>query len=467
MTEHDQTDTPSDAAPLDTIVIGGGISGLTTAWGLARAGKRIALIEAAPRAGGVIGTLREDGWQTETGPNTLMVKAPLYALLADLGLTEQAILADQRAARRYVVSQGQMVALPSGPVSALTSPLMRPVWPWLLREPWIAPAKGEETVAGFVSRRLGPAMLRSFVDPFVSGIFGGDPARLSVQAAFPRLAAFESGHGSILRGALAKVATKPAPSPFARPPKGWRSVIASFPNGLQTLPERLADRLAERAEVMLDTPVSRIARVGDLWQVEAKGQIREAHRLVLAVPAKAAAKLLEPLDTEIAALLNQIVYAPMASLALGFAPGTVAHPLDAFGVLLPRPEGRRTLGALFPSTLFAGRAPEGGKLISAFIGGRLDPGAVALSDDELSEIAMRELGDLLGLSAPPVWRHVRRWPEAIPQYEIGHLDRIAAIAAREERMPGLTLTGNWRDGISMTDRVTNGLTLAAQLAERR
>lgn len=455
------------AAPFDTLVIGAGISGLTTAWGLARAGRRVALIEAAARAGGVIGTLREDGWQTETGPNTLMVKAPLYALLDDLGLTGEAILADQRAARRYVVSDGRMVALPSGPVSALTSPLMRPVWPWLLREPWIAPATGgEETVASFVTRRLGPAMLRSFVDPFVSGIFGGDPARLSVQAAFPRLAALESGHGSILRGALAKMVGKPAPSPFPRPPKGWRSVIASFPNGLQTLPERLAERLAGRAEVVLDAPVTRIARDGDLWLVEAKGQIRHARQLVLAVPAGVAARLLAPLDAEIAGLLSEIVYAPMVSLALGFGPGTVAHPLDGFGVLLPRPEGRRTLGALFPSTLFAGRTPEGGKLISAFIGGRLDPEAISLSDDALTEIALHDLGDLLGLNAPPVWRHVRRWPAAIPQYEIGHLDRIAAISARAERMPGLTLTGNWQGGISMTDCVTNGLALAERLAER-
>lgn len=443
----------------DIIVIGGGISGLSAAWGLIKAGRKVTLIEAHETAGGVIGTVRDQGWQIETGPNTLMVKPALYGLLNEIGLMDEAALADRRSARRYVVSKGRLTALPSGLGSAITSPLMRPVWKYLLREPFVAPSNApDETIADFVRRRLGPDMLKSFVDPFVSGVFGGDPERLSVRAALPKLAALEAGHGSLFRGAMAKIF---APRPTATPlPKEWRGAIVSFPAGLATLPHRLAKALSYRAELVLGSPVTTLAYQEDQWRIEAAGRVWHAPDIVLATPSYVSAKLLAPLDQTLAQTLEDIPYAPMVSLSLGFNAQDVAHPLDGFGVLIPRSESRRTLGALFPSTLFPGRAPAQGKLISAFIGGRLDSDALSLDDEALRALVLPDLSDILGISAPPIWSHITRWKAAIPQYEIGHGDRMAEITRRTAALPGLHLIGNWQGGVSMTDCITNGLALA-------
>lgn len=452
----------------ETLVIGAGASGLAAAWELARAGHAVTVLEQRPTPGGNIRSLREDGWQVEIGPNTLMVKPPLYELLCELDLDGEAIFAGAAGKKRYIAKDGKTLALPTHPLMALFNPLIGlGSWAKILREPWVKPPRNhrEETLAEFVERRLGRNVLDYLVDPFVSGVYAGDPRRLSVEAAMPKLHALEREHGSLIRGGLAAMrqARQRAKTGAEKMPSEWRGKLISFPRGIQTLTDRLAERIDAQANAAIhcDHAVQSVRRQGETWQVEdARGQIWQARHLVLATPAHVSAKLLAPLDAMLAEPLDEIVYPPVAAVALGFPPGLIAHPLDGFGVLIPRRERRRTLGALFSSTLFSERAPEGHKLITAFIGGRQDPDAFEMSDEEMARQVINDLGGLLGIEGPPVWQRVNRWPKAIPQYELGHLARIKRLDQALAHHPGLSLIGNWRDGIAVGDCLENGRALA-------
>lgn len=462
---------PRCDAPLDVLIVGGGATGLAAAWALAKRGQRVTLLERGPHVGGNIRSERDGEWQIEHGPNTVIMKPPLYALLEELELLAEAQPANATSRKRYVALDGRPQALPMGPLDALRSPLIGwRGWAGLLREPFVKPADtgeadtNEESLASFVQRRLGPRILERMVDPFVSGVYAGDPSRLSVRAAMPRLAALESDHGSLLRGGLAHLRQRRREPPGV--PAEWRGKLVSFPRGLQRLAERLAERIAAQptATIACEREVVGVRREGENWVAWAReGQEWRARHLILAVPALAAARLLAPLDAALAQPLETIDYPPVNAIALGFRESDIAHPLDGFGVLIPRSEGRRTLGALFASTLFPGRAPAGHKLINAFIGGQRDPAAAEGDDDTQVARVLADLSNLLGIRGEPVWRRVSRWPRAIPQYELGHLARIEALDAALERHPGLTLAGNWRGGIAVGDCLENGRLLGEAL----
>ena len=470
MSSIDDTTRKNAATTTETLVVGGGASGLAAAWELARQGRPVTLLEQDTQPGGNIRSLRDDDWQIEIGPNTLMVKPPLYDLLRQLDLDGEAVFAGEAGKKRYIAKGGRMLALPTHPLKAPFNPLIGAgSWLRILREPWVKPQTSrEETLAEFVERRLGRNILDYLVDPFVSGVYAGDPRRLSVEAAMPKLHALEHGHGSLIRGGLAAMrrARREAGNQSPAMPREWRGKLISFPDGIRTLTDRLAERItsAPGAAIHCGRPVQEVTREDGHWvATDAQGTRWQAEHLVLATPAHVSARLLAPLDPLLAEPLDEIVYPPVASVALGFPPGLVAHPLDGFGVLIPRREKRRTLGALFSSTLFPGRAPAGHKLLTAFIGGRQDPEALEMSDAELVRQVQKDLADLLGIEGQPVWQRVNRWPKAIPQYELGHLARMERLDQALEQHPGLSLIGNWRGGIAVGDCLENGRALADRI----
>lgn len=452
----------------DLVVVGGGASGLTAARAAARRGLSVTLLERTPQVGGNLRTRRDGDWQVELGPNTLMMKPPLYALLDELGLLEEAQPANPTARRRYIAYRGAPVALPShwlkAPINSLIGP--RGVGA-LLREPFQRRApQAEESLADFVTRRLGRRALDHLVDPFVSGVYAGDPERLSARAAMPRLVALEREYGSLVRGGLVRLRQARRAPPAL--PREWRGQLVSFPSGLQRLAERLAEDISAQpsAAIHCACEVSAVYREGEDWRVEtASGQAFRARELVLAVPAPTAAALLAPLDSQVAAPLEAIAYPPVNAVSVGFRRADIAHPLDGFGMLIPGVEHRQTLGALFSSTLFPGRAPSEHVLLTAFLGGRRRPEAAESDDDAQVAQVVTDLRDLLGISGEPVWQSVSRWPQAIPQYELGHLERIAALETALEGHPGLSLIGNWRDGIAVGDCLENGRRLGDRIAE--
>ena len=444
---------PETLDTLDALVVGAGISGLTTAFRLARSGWRVAVVEAAGRVGGAMETHTDGPWRFELGPNTVLENHETVGrLIRDAGLEGEKIVAAPSAKRRYLFKKGRLIPLPSGPGSFLTTPLFPPGAKLrLLKEPWIGrPPEGtEESVAGFVRRRLGQPFLDYAVGPFVSGVYAGDPERLSVRWAVPKIWDLEQDHGSLIRGAFAR---RKGPAPGG--------AMISFRDGLETLPRKLA---AEIGDVRTGVAVQRIVRVAGGYRAETSAGPIEAKHVVLAVPADAVARLLDEATAGASRLFEQIPYAAVAILALGWRRADVGHPLAGFGFLSPRKEGLRTLGCLFPSELFPGRAPEGHVALAAFAGGRTDPEIATWDEDRIARTLIHELRGPLSLRGKPAWKLVRRWPRAIPQYEVGHgrfVDRAREI---EQALPRLYIGGNFLGGVSVPNCIQNGTELAERI----
>ena len=449
----------------DVLVIGAGISGLVCALGIEDAGRHVRLLEAASEPGGVIGTRRHDGALYELGPNSTLDTTPLVnALLDRLHVREERIDASALAARRFVIRGGRPVVLPVSPRSFLgTRAFTVGAKLRLLREPFIppAPAGAEESIAAFVRRRLGNEFLDYAIDPFVAGIYAGNPEEISVPAAFPRLHALEQKYGSLIRGQIQGRRERARNAEVAKNTAG----SFSFRAGMQALPNAIANALGN---VVYDARVQRIAATGDGFDVQfTRAGVPErlrARTVVAAVPAHAAAPLVDKLDPEAAHALRAIEYAPVASVASLYRKADVQHPLDGFGFLVPRREHRRILGTLFSSSMFPGRAADGDALVTTFAGGRRDAGIAALGDDEIAAVVNEELVALLGAARKPSWQQVTRWRQAIPQYTLGHLERIARIEAAESRHPGLYFCASYRGGVSVADCIKSGHAMAGRVA---
>jgi oxygen-dependent protoporphyrinogen oxidase len=446
--------------PLDVAVVGAGISGLTAAFWLALAGRRVTVVEASGYLGGAIVTHREAGFVFELGPNTVLENRPeVGELIRDAGPEGEKIEARPAAGKRFLWKGDALRALPGGPPGFLRTPLfslrakLR-----LFAEPFLprAPEDAEESIAGFVRRRLGSELLDYAVGPFVSGVYAGDPERLSVRWATRRIWELERQHGSLIRGALAR---RKGPAPGG--------AMISFTAGLDTLPRRLAERIgaAPGGSVHTGIRVRRVSRGEDGFRLDLGDREVAAHRVVLATPAEVTAELLEEVSDGRSRALAEIPYAPVAVVGLGARREDVEHPLDGFGFLAPRVESLRILGCLFPSSLFPGRAPESCVALSAFLGGRTDPGALELHDDDLLGLVRQELGRALGLRGEPKVTVLRRWPRAIPQYELGHGRFIELSKALERDLPGLHIGGNFLYGISVPDCIGNARRVACELLE--
>ncbi len=446
-------------------VLGGGITGLAAAHRLTTLGHRVQVFEQGRQLGGVIRTELAGGWLIEAGPNSFQESAPeITVLLDELGLDRDRVEASPAARNRYLVRGGRLVPLPMSPPAFLGSPLFSfPAKLRVLAELFSRrrTRPSDLSLGDFLRSHFGRELVDYAIQPFVSGIYAGDPEMLSTRYAFPKLWELERTHGSLLRGQLARARVNRAQGTPSLPK------IISFRRGLQTLPDALAARLPA-GSVTLSARVERIAG-GSHWSVtwhDGRGSHTEIFdAVVAALPAAALARLpVGAAGERPLAGLESVVAPPVSTLFLGFRRDQVTHPLDGFGVLVPALEKRAMLGVLFSSTLFPGRAPEGHVALTVMIGGSLQPDLASLPPDQLWAAVRHDLRDLLGVSGEPVFLRHTFWPHAIPQYNLGHDRHLAAMASCEQANPGLFTGGNVRGGIALSDCLRAGLALAEKAA---
>ncbi|MEN9205709.1 MAG: protoporphyrinogen oxidase [Thermostichales cyanobacterium DRC_bins_46] len=451
------------------VVIGAGISGLVLAWRLKQQGIPVLLREAGERVGGCISTqtrrLEMGDWRWEEGPNSFTPTPALLNLIVELGLGEDLLLADGKLPR-FIYWDGRLEPVPLSPGQALSSQLLtlggklralRGLLGFVL-----PPQSGEETVREFFSRHLGSQVFQRLVQPFVSGVYAGDADQLSAQSAFRRIVSLEQTYGGLLAGTLKAPRRQPTPSPI--PVR--RGQLGNFRYGMAQLPQTLAKHLeAElachwRATAIQPSPAG--YRVH--FHTPSGSQVIEAEQVVLTTPAYVTGELLPDLQP----FLQPIPYPPVAVVALGYPETALPQPLRGFGHLIPRAEaaarGLRSLGTIWLSSLFPGRAPQGYHLLLTFIGGATDPGIVHLTPEQRAEVVHRDLGKIL-LTRPtePIILGEKLWPRAIPQYTLGHEQRWQQV--QRHLPPGIHLCTNARDGVSLGDCVQRAEHLAQQLTQ--
>ncbi len=437
-----------------TVVVGGGISGLSLALLLHRAEVPVTVLEADSTPGGTARTLERDGFLLETGPNSLLDRDGAVAALAtSLGLQLRPAAAS--ASRRSLVLGGRLRELPTAPSAMFTSDVL----PWgaklrLLLEPFSrrGPPDVDESLGSFARRHIGRTLTATMVDALQTGIWAGDMERLSAASAFPRLVALERGYRSLVLGAI-------------RSRRGvgagmGRVQLSSLDGGLGALSKAAAAALGTR--VRLNAPALALERRGDGWSVVTPSGTVEAPRVVLSLPPTEAAGLLRPFDAGLAEALAAIPTVPVAVVHLGYRPALEPEPVG-FGFLVPPRERRDILGALYVSSAFPFRAPGGGTLLTVLLGGAHRPELLARDDEGLVQAARAELSALLGVSRAPTLTQVIRWPRAIPQYNVGHAQRVASILAQASRWPGLWLGGNAYRGAGVADCVRSAGELGRQM----
>ena len=454
------------------IVVGAGITGLSTAWFLQRQGYEVLVLEASACLGGNIQTVAAEGYQFERGPNSFINNRPaMQELIEGLGLQDELLVANAAAHKRYIAKNGNLMALPSGLASALKTPVLSlPAKLRLLLEPFVGKAKTEETITQFTHRRLGQEAFNWLVDPFVSGIFAGDPAQLSAKAALPRLYALEKQYGSLFKGALAlRRDKKTAVQENQADP--YLNKMLNFKGGMHQLMASIADGLINPVQCNVEVDKVTYSQQG-VYLVQSGDSFWQTKKLVVALPAMQVARLMNDLPShdpnqwqQAQTQLASIAYPALANISMAFKKQHVQHPLDGFGALFPSKENRQTLGALFPSSIFSGRAPADEHVLTAFIGGVKGTSAMQMDTASRLELVLGELRSYLGITGDPLWHVESLWPASIPQYHVGHQQKIAQIDKALQHLHNFYICGNWRDGVSLSDCVTNSKLLAQRIAD--
>jgi oxygen-dependent protoporphyrinogen oxidase len=469
-------------------IIGAGITGLTAAFHLKRKGLAVTVYEASSRVGGVIQSLRQDGYLAEFGPNTLLETSPKIAqLVRDAGLESRRLNPDPKAEARYVVRYGRPIAMPSAPPKFFTTDLF--TWKAklaVLREPFIKPRRDgvEESIGQFVVRRFNQEFLDHAIDALVAGIYAGDPNKLSVVHAFPKLKALEDNYGSMIKGQIFGARERKKRGEVAKD----RAPKFSFDEGLQVLTDTLARHLGDA--VKLNTAVRQLTKNSSGWTVHAQtatGGTLEEHDAVIfcgTAPKLAELKIVvEPLARLSATLspsdgerdgvrgaqanlsnFSEIRYPPVASVVLGFRREDVAHDCCGFGMLIPKIAGFKSLGTIFSSALFPNRAPAGHHTLTTYIGGERYPELALLPPDKQVALVCEDLKVLLGVRGQPTFQHVVVYPKAIPQYNVGYGRFKELMAQLEAQSPGFYLAGHYRDGVSLSDSIVSGLNISERVA---
>jgi len=437
-------------------IIGGGISGLAVAFLLKNKGFEVTLFEKSERVGGNIQTVKIDGFTIEYAPNSLLKSPRLVDLIKALNLESEVTTANAANKKRYVLQNGKLKSLPMSIAKMATDDFFSlKAKLRLVREPLVTSKSPEnESVAEFFTRRLGREIVERAADPFIAGIYAGNPENLSVRAAFPRLYELERDYGSLLVGSL-RSKTEKADGDFPR--------TFSFKRGVQTLTDALAENLGE--SVKTNTEVTQIKKLTNgKWSVKTIFGADIFDALIISTPAASAAKIIENYDANLSEQLKNIYYPPIAMVFLGVKKESLRQNLDGFGFLVPSSERRKILGTIWNSAVFENRAPDGYHLLTSFVGGARNAELFEKSDEELFEIVFEELKSILGLRVKPEFTHIKRWRRAIPQYQIGYERVENSIEDFEKANRGIFFCSNFYKGISVGDCVKNSYTAATEIS---
>jgi len=425
-----------------TCVIGGGLTGLVSAWRSHQSGSKITLLEASENTGGVLQSRREAGYLLDYGANTLSLRSQeVSKLLDEIGILEKAVDANSEANLRFIVRDGRLISLPHSPASFLSSSFLSPLGKIrLLLEPLIPRGKNQdENVANFISRRLGKEALTYAGNPFLSGVYAAKPESLSLQYAFPALQELEQTYGSLFKGIL-----KSKKNPNSLP----KSRLLSFPHGMQELTHQIAQQLPGQS-IILNTRVIRIKRLENHWEVTTRNELGQEEQntfdeIICALPAHKLQEI-EWIDLERTELIEDLAkstHFPLALVFHGYEKQSIKHPLNGFGFLVPEIENRQILGTLFSSTLFPDRAPANHALLTTFVGGERQPDLVKLKDVDLHALVQKEHRDLLGTVDEPSFQKMIRWPKAIPLPDHYMGKRKEAAKILQNQNPGLSFSGS-------------------------
>lgn len=420
------------------VVVGAGISGLSCAYRLRQLGLPCTLMEASTRPGGLMGTIQKDGFLFESGPQSFQGTPLLMQLIGELKLESELCKAPPRAPR-YVLRDGRMQQIAMSPQALLASSLISVKSRWKIASEAFRrtkPPSEEESIAAFVRRKFGHEILEYLVSPFVSGVYAGDPEKMSLSAAFPSLEQWEREYGSIIRGAM-----KSRKTGDSGPPP-----LCSFRSGIETLPKALAgsldpDTRTSACAISISRDAGYAIRIGE--------DTLNAAAIVVAAPAYVSSHLLRGLSGRLADTLSGIAYASVVVYAAGYHAKQAASVPDGFGVLIPRSEKHRTLGIVWNSSLFPGRAQADHFTITSFLGGMTDSALFEDSDQTIAALAEKDSATILGITGPPVASALWRHGKALPQYHLGHGHAVKALRESERSLPGLFLSGNYLEGPSI------------------
>lgn len=469
---------------VDVAIVGGGIAGMACAFHLqqkaASEGKSIsyAVLERSDRWGGKLRTETIDGYGdapfiVEAGPDSFITQKPWGLQLArQLGLEGEFLPTNDHKRKTFVLHKGRPIAMPDGVLLivptkftpfALT-PLISPLGKLRMGMDLFIPAKkdeSDETLADFIERRLGREALDKIAEPLLSGIYNAEAEKQSMLATFPRFREMEKQHGSLMRGMLASMRARlTAPKPNGANGSRPMPMFMSLAGGMERLIDALRPRLI--GDCRLSTGVQSVRRNGESYRLElSDGRLMDADAVVLAVPTYVAGPLLAEIAPAAAAGLGDIRYVSTGTISFAYKRDEIAHPLDGFGVVIPRSENRPVNAITWTSTKFDQRAPDGYALLRVFFGGSRSPQMMQRSDEEIEQIARQELKAIMDIDAQPLFHRINRWQNATPQYDVGHLERVAAI---EAALPaGLHLTGSPYRGIGIPDCIHQGQQAAEKI----
>lgn len=447
-------------------VIGGGISGLTTAFLLKKNGIDVKLFEKSERVGGTIRTEIENGFLVEYGPNSTLETTPLIdELLTGLGILDEKIEASKESNKRYILREGKILPLPMKPMAFLGTKLFSGSAKLrLFKEPFIRSKSNEyETIGEFTRRRLGQEFLDYAINPFVAGVFAGDPKHINVKTAFPKLYELEENYGSLLTGAIRSARKRRKSKEKSK----QSAKTISFKRGMQTIVNALNSNLSDN--IFLNQSVEKVTMEGKGFSVMVnqydKTKNESFDAVIVSTPSSSASELIQGFDERLSEKLKEVYYPPVNVVFTGFRESDVGFRLDGFGYLIPEKEKRRILGSLWSSSLFKGRAPENHCALTSFVGGARSPELTRMNDGELISTTVEELDYVLGIKSQPVYTKIIRWEHAIPQYNNHYSDLTHSLMNFMKNNSGFFFCSNFLGGISVSDCIKNSYSTVSNVLE--